>query len=361
MGKKWNNEYFLSRVKDEVGDEYTFLEEYVDSNTPIKVRHNCIDCNFNLYKVSPNQFINGKRRCKPCAIKKQHESITLTESEFLDRINWRTDLDEYTFLSKYEKYNNPIKVRHICGHEYEVTPNNFIRGRSCPKHANNIKREQDTFEKEVFNLVGNDYIFIEEYINTDTPIDIRHNVCGHEYKVAPKEFIHRDARCPLCRHKTTQSFYSKKIEEILNSLNVEFVSEYSISNFSNNKKFDFYIPSKKLLIEFDGMQHFQEKFYIKGKKISYGLLDQIKSDQSKNSFIFNNEENYKLLRIDYSRRKSLEKIIPEFLENSSTTIKKYELLAIKKNVSINYKKYYTRNNSTYFSLIDIDNTLLQIK
>ena len=42
-------------------------------------------------------------------------------------------------------------------------------------------------------------------------------------------------------------------------LNVEFASERRFE-WSNNKRYDFYIPSKKIVIEVHGQQHYKDKF-----------------------------------------------------------------------------------------------------
>ena len=59
-----------------------------------------------------------------------------------------------------------------------------------------------------------------------------------------------------CNCKDGISYPNKLMSNILKSLNLEFISEYS-PKWSNNKKYDFYIPSKKLIIEMDGHFHYQ--------------------------------------------------------------------------------------------------------
>ena len=44
--------------------------------------------------------------------------------------------DEYTLLSDYITSNKHINIKHnICGHEYTVKANNFLNGQRCPKCA----------------------------------------------------------------------------------------------------------------------------------------------------------------------------------------------------------------------------------
>lgn len=77
--KKTNND-FLKEVKEQVEDEYTFIEEYKGNKTKIKVRHN--KCG-NEYLVSPEKFLLG-RRCPKCSKSHGEQFIAnwLTENNF---------------------------------------------------------------------------------------------------------------------------------------------------------------------------------------------------------------------------------------------------------------------------------------
>ncbi|ASU00093.1 homing endonuclease [Bacillus phage PBS1] len=342
MPRRKSNEEFMNEVIELVGEEYTFLEKYVRSLTKIKVKHNI--CN-NIYMVTPNDFLNGGKRCPKCTVQKMADRSRMTNEEFINRVK-KVTKNDYTFLEKYNGTNNNLKVIHnICGYKYCVSPNNFLNGgKRCPKCANNIKRTNKEFVNEISKLVGEEYTFLDEYINTDTPIKIIHNICGHKYKTSPKEFIHRNSRCPKCNFLNNESFFSKVIKKTLNELNIYFIQEYSIRELGKGKKFDFYIPSLNLLIEYDGSQHFHQKFNDKN-----GFLSQIKRDQEKNDFIKNSE--YTLIRISYKINKNLDIIIKELIKESSTTIEKYNLLLINKNNVVNFNKYYKNANINYFDYI----------
>lgn len=124
---------------------------------------------------------------------------------------------EYTVLGKYTKMKENIKMRHnICGHEYEVTPDNFKRGRRCPKCAINIAKKKksfniDIFKNKVFKLVKDEYTVLgNEYVNARTPIRIKHNKCGYEWDVAPYHFLNNGTRCPKCVKKKIRNAEKKK-------------------------------------------------------------------------------------------------------------------------------------------------------
>ena len=66
------------------------------------------------------------------------------------------------------------------------------------------KRKTDAeFKKEVFDLVGSEYEFLDSYVNSYTKIKVKHNKCGHIYEVRPNLFLNNGSRCPYCCGKVT--------------------------------------------------------------------------------------------------------------------------------------------------------------
>lgn len=121
MGRKTNEE-FLNEVKTLVNNEYTFLEEYKNTKTPILVKHNL--CNHE-YKVRPYNFLQGYR-CPECRKKKISKKLALTTEKFKQKVFDQVG-NEYSVLSEYKNNSTKILIKHnICGNEYLVTPDMFI-------------------------------------------------------------------------------------------------------------------------------------------------------------------------------------------------------------------------------------------
>lgn len=91
--------------------------------------------------------------------------------------------NEYTFLDKYVNGKAKIKVKHNkCRNVYKVAPDNFIRGSRCPYCSIKERRKTDEeFKQEIFNLVKDKYTFLDKYVNADTKIKVKHNKCKHIY------------------------------------------------------------------------------------------------------------------------------------------------------------------------------------
>lgn len=255
---EWEQEY-----KEVAGDEYTFLEDYVSYNVPIKCEHN--KCG-NVFEITPIAFCDKRRkyRCPLCKNNKgiekyqkkledkfddsyvilekitggkgqlriQHKpcgSETLVRTDRIStwrgcpnctvnkrkqaqgkskkRTNeeWVAEVkemvgDEYTFLEPYVDAKTPITCRHnLCGYEWKTKPNRFKAGSRCIKcRAKNRMKTNDEFVKEVFDMVGDEYTFLEEYKGATTPIKYRHNTCGTEYTNTPNHFLTKRGFCTKC-------------------------------------------------------------------------------------------------------------------------------------------------------------------
>ena len=143
--------------------------------------------------------------------------------------------DEYSILGKYKNANTHILMIHnICQHEYPVTPSKFLNNRRCPRCAGNQKKTQDEFNKEVFNLVENEYTVLGEYKGWDVKLLMKHNNCNHEYPVSPNNFL-KGERCPKCELEKRKYYKLKRhcdfIKEVFNLVGEEYtvLTEYKTS------------------------------------------------------------------------------------------------------------------------------------
>lgn len=96
------------------------------------------------------------------------------------------------------------------------------------------------FKSKVFDLVEDEYSVLGEYVNCDTPIELKHNVCGYVWNTTtPYCFTKKNKpnRCPQCsRHRRiknaclpTGDFYSKISED--NKEKFDVIGDF----FSTNK------------------------------------------------------------------------------------------------------------------------------
>ncbi|MBT2641734.1 hypothetical protein J7I80_05825 [Bacillus sp. ISL-41] len=97
--------------------------------------------------------------------------------------------------------------------------------------AGNLKITQEQFEREVLDLVGEEYKNIGEYENTDTPVAMIHHACSHRIQISRSKFLAGN-RCRYCylehkgedQRKTTEQ-YIEELKAISDNA-FKVVSEY---------------------------------------------------------------------------------------------------------------------------------------
>ncbi|MFE0341661.1 hypothetical protein P5618_015020 [Priestia megaterium] len=297
---KKTTEIFKEEVFYLVGDEYKVLGEYTTARIKIKLQH--VTCNYE-FEVTPDSFLRGSR-CAKCA-----RNLKRTTKEFKEKV-YRLVEDEYIVLGEYLNTNARIKMKHNkCGYEYEVMPAHFLNNRRCPKckyenFHRRYKKTKKKFEEEVYNLVGDEFTVVGEYVNAKTKVKLRHNECGYEWEAVPKGFLDGN-RCPRCK----ESKGEKAIGKYLAINNIKYEIQYKFIDCVHEKRLPFDVAVFKgdsiiMLIEYDGGQHFKPVDWFGGQK-AFELTrtrDRIKEEYCKKKKI-------PLLRIPYWEFNNIEKIL----------------------------------------------------
>lgn len=224
--KSKNHEDFINEVNIKLGNKYTILDKYINTTTYINVRHNICGYEwtilpYNIFKLKtcPNCFGNLRKN-----------------TEQFKKEVYQLVKNEYDILENYIKSNIRIKIKHNkCDNIFEMTPNNFLRGQRCPvcqRKESNKKRTKthEQFINEVYELVGNEYIVLENYITTSKKILFKHNIeeCGNEFKITPNKFLSKGSRCPICSEKERIKKRTKTHEQFIQDVYDLVGDEYTV-------------------------------------------------------------------------------------------------------------------------------------
>jgi hypothetical protein len=158
-----------------------------------------------------------------------------TNEEFIKEV---FDLvgSEYKFIEEYRNSNTKITVLHIsCDREYSVTPANFLSGYRCP-HCSKEKREvsYDELKKRVIEIHGDIYDFLSEYRKLDVHIEIRHKHCGYSWETLPSSLIDKRKKEVVCPNCNDRIKITT--EELRNRIN-RTTDEYElIGEYTSKKK-----------------------------------------------------------------------------------------------------------------------------
>jgi very-short-patch-repair endonuclease len=311
--KKTLNE-FKKEVFDLEKGEYTVLsEKYINNKTKIKMKHNNESCGHHEYYVTPHMFICG-RRCPKCAKKKKKKAFDkLNNSRKKDLNEFKKEVKQWSnnqYLIKSKNYiNNNTKLKFYhkkCKNDFLMTPNDFQQGHRCPYCAGIKHKTYDEFLEDFYNSVDpEEYeVVSNSYKNTQTKMEFHHKKCGNNFKMRPSDIL-RGQRCPHCQ----ESKGERKIRKWLEKNNINFKSEFTFKECKNIRvlPFDFYVDSESLLIEFDGIQHYEIVEIFGGEK---GLKETKRNDKIKNNFC--KENGISLLRIPYWEYGNINKILNDY-------------------------------------------------
>lgn len=375
MSRRKTHEEFVAEVKDKLGDGYEVIGRYTLSKNKIKMKH--IKCGHEYYREA-NAVVRGTK-CPRCNKKGKSRK---TNKQFIDEV-YSLVGDEYIFLEDYTLSNHKIKVRHnTCGNEYKITPNGFLRGNRCGKcHGNESKRKTTKqFKEEVYNLVGNEYSVLGEYISRSDDILIKHNVCGREYNVEPGNFLYK-SRCIECYYDSirlttdevisninihlgtsyrlksaytgagnkvtllheecgnifdvrytdivqrrsgcphcSQSRGEQYVADYLKSLDIYYIYEKKFDDLRHifQLSYDFYLPEYNILIEYQGEQHFRPKNFGNESKEEAEVNFQKQLIRDAKKRVYAHKNNYVLLEPNYKLDTYIK--VADYLNNKFTLL-----------------------------------------
>lgn len=229
------------------------------------------------YKQRANSHLNGIEPFKKMDV---DDFIRLSTDKY-------GDIYDYS-LVEYKGYHEKVKII-FNGEIFEQTPSGHLSG-FRPERINKI----DTISFiNASNLVhDNKYSYEKVYYTTTINKVIITCPLHGDFMQKPNSHL-CGSGCPMCY----ESKGEKEVSKFLNRNNINYSRQHKFEDCKNKFKlpFDFYIASKRMCIEFDGIQHFQPIDYFGGLP-AYETLkinDKIKSDYC--------EENYiNLIRIKYT-------------------------------------------------------------
>jgi very-short-patch-repair endonuclease len=224
-------------------------------------------------------------------------------------------LEKYNYCINYDWYNK----------YYKNLKTRFVL--LCPKHGLVIQKLQSPFDGKGCRYCTNTSKLSFEKIKNDI---YKKHKCKYKYLnlnkewfdknykgtqstwlkiVCPKHgeflqtvFAHRNGSgCPKC----SESSGEKRIREFLEEANINYIQE---AKLFQNYRFDFYLPNKNTVIEFDGRQHFEKDVYFGGEK---GLKKTQERDKIKNEYCLKNS--IRMIRIPYKYMENIEIILREKL------------------------------------------------
>lgn len=280
---------FILKSNERHNNKYDYSEVfYINSTTKVEII--CKD--HGSFYVRPDAHVR-KVGCPSCngGIKYSNETFILKSSTL--------HKNKYDY-SKVKYINSTTKVQIICKDHgsFFMAPSNHLTGQSCPT-CSGVKRKTNSDFILISNRIHNnkyDYSKVE-YKNNRLKVEIICKKHGIFYQI-PKD--HMSGRgCLLCNTSRGESMVSERLK----SLGIFFIREHKFDNCVSingvRLPFDFYLPKYKMVIEYDGRQHYEvvDRF---GGIDAHEIL--VKNDKIKNDWCL--ENNIELVRIKWDNDKS---------------------------------------------------------
>lgn len=255
-------------------------------------------------------------RKKGCGIRASEELI-----EDFKKIHGKT----YDY-SKTEYVGANTKVIIICliHGEFQQRSHDHRRGVGCPK-CGQIKKGRsrslgrDEFIRRAVQIHGGTYDYSKvEYIQEKKVITIGCPVHG-DFIMTPSCHTWLEQGCPKCKSSKGET----RVMRILDKLGITYVYQWKTPGcrYKRLLPFDFFLPGLNVIIEVDGMQHYEfinfshKPLGEDEMKIAFELT--VEKDRIKNEFCYKN--NIKMVRIPYwdvfsKDKNKLESIINNILK-----------------------------------------------
>lgn len=285
-GRKILPKLTLELLKEERPD-IEILGEYINNYTKLKVRCSC----GNIYEAAPSTLRKGCK-CMKCS---GHRVMSKDEIQFI-----RPDLE---ILDVIDGYN--IIYKCSCGNicstsQYWLTCKDVSkRTKGCYQCYVEREKVSKLSNREELQKKCPDIEMLGEYVDSYTPIEYRCR-CGEIHKSKPQHLT-QGKRCGHCKRYTGE----EAIKDFLNSNSIFYVKQYRFKDCRDKLPlpFDFYLPDYNMCIEYDGLQHFeQRKGWTDLSEVQ--LHDSIKTNYCKSN-------NITLLRISYKQLSEISDILTE--------------------------------------------------
>lgn len=290
-----------------------------DTGNKKKWIRNCPNCHREIIYSFKNCFVYAIKNTKYCS--KCYPRKRDTTEDFIRKshiVHGNTyNYDKIT----YDKSNKKVEIICSIHGSFFMTPHAHLRSHGCPKCRYIKSAKSKTFTEEKYinkaKLIhGNLYDYSKTiYKRNDEKVEMickRHGV----FQQSPHNHLKGNG-CPKCKMSRGEA----EITKWLNNNNIEYIYQKVFDDFIKLKygvfKFDFYIPSKNTIIEYDGEQHFLSGRHMNGQYITTedDLKHTQENDQIKNEYA--KSKGIDVIRISYKQKNDVDKILREELHEKS--------------------------------------------
>lgn len=301
-------------LRTKYAQERTYIKVATKKQKPKSIR-NCEYCGDNYYvgaiDIKSHKFCSSKCRANHTREKelRNYYSCITCGSKFKPNGSQKYCSDECSY-----RKDNCV----VCGNEFKVKIASKVKHCSLMCSKQKYRKTHEEYCNKLLSIHKGNITPITFYVGSDNDITIHCLLCNKQTTGIAHKFIDSVKRkgCAHCGPRL--SLAEDEINEWLQQNNVKYVSQYRfIDNDEMSKlRYDFAIlnedDSVKMLIEYDGVQHFRvvDRFGGKDEYVTRKERDRIKDNYARDMGI-------KLIRINYKQRNNIDSILRNVMQTTS--------------------------------------------
>ena len=304
---------FIKKVKEKIKEHKIPISWYDFKNLiytgPIKNgKLKCIKHDEVVSKARADNFYTGIPLCSEC------RHIAIYKQKFMDNLH-KYYKDRFVLLSDFIDQHSPVTLGctlhgktpfPVVYKNPSMIRNSLIKCDECDrlKRLKILKKDfKDIHGKKFVNGKKLQYTYPnidKEFVNQHTKIPIichKKSLNGKEHGMFLQEpSSHKGGTgCPICQESKNEIY----IGNLLKQNGIKFEKQYKFSE-TGNLEFDFYVPKYKVLIEYDGIQHFKPIFGSSDYSRQLNYNNTYNNDNLKNKFVETNNLGLRMIRIPHT-------------------------------------------------------------
>lgn len=335
---RYSTNEWIKKANDIHAEKYDYSKTVYEKNSA-KV---CIICKeHGEFWQTPANHLKGKN-CPKCTGHFMDQSFFLDKAKELYKDKRGNPLYDYSIVN-YKDSTTHVTI--ICRRkdqltskehgEFSKTPNKHLNGQGCPLCGNESGGLKNRLSNEEFleRAFTDDFKYLTSYTTAKTKIHIKCKKCEHKFWQEAYSHL-SGCGCPSCN----DSKLEKAVTQYLNELEIKNEKQKRFE-WLGRQSLDFYLPDFNIVIECQGIQHFEPKDFFGGGK---GLVEIVNRDNRKLKKCLSNnlEMIYVIDNEKYFEKKYHFDVVEPFSDN------------------VNYKIIHIDNFENYLNqLIDISHTL----
>ena len=266
-----------------------------------KGTYKCLSCGktFQIYKMG--DLLRKKHCYNNCNYGPNSGEKTKEKQQLALKLIDKNSLEFISFGYDSRIFKPTIKFKCLrCGQVQEKQLISFLKHTNCYYCSSSAKKMNFIGLQE---NISKSYTLLEEYKGTEVKVLFRHEDCGFIWKTTPHNIV-SGCGCPKCAPKRSKG--ELKIINFLQQKQISFIAEKSFE-WSDKKRYDFYLPSYNLLIEYNGIQHYKDiEFHGSHQLKQISENDRWKKEQAL-------LHNFSFLEISYEDFSNIETILAQRL------------------------------------------------